>query len=516
MKRPIGEYTLYRLRYKIGITIGLLLSAVLFALAANYVPGGIRHAEMTSTIASANLSFDSIDPINIVNLPYHLLQHVSFAIFGVSLLSIKIPSIIFAFGALAGLFLLVREWFRTNSAVITSIIVVALPAFIFAAQDGTSVMYTICLSIWLLTAGTYATRNIRPTLLWKSLFAIFFALNFYAPLGIYLNTALVVMAIFHPHIRHFIRRISKLRLLFGGVICLILLAPLIWRLIAEPEIILSLLGIPQNTGSLFDNFLNLGRLLFNFSGHTVIGGIASPFLSFGLCLILTLGVYYFVRIRYTAQSFILSIWAAILLALSIINPENSLYLLIVIMLLIASAVNGLLSSWYRIFPSNPYAHIVALFPCAAIVAGLFVSGIIQYSGAYYYNQRVVDDFSSDIKLLPRALKAVDASAQSPATIVVDARDQAFYDTIAKYNRDMRVTTQGDESTDKLIVSGAAPVSQRPTSQQATEELRASQQSTPEQSASQESLPKVLELKKIITNRLAASSDRFYIYTPAQK
>ena len=492
MKRAIGELTLYKWRYGIGITIALLLAALVFILAAQYIPGGLRGAERTSAIASASLSLQTVDASSIVNLPYHFLQQISMSLLNASLLSIKLPSIFFAFAALAGFYLLSRQWFRTNVAAIASVVLISLPAYIFAAQDGTALMYTICLSLWLLLATTYISRDVKSALFWKILFVILFAFNLYAPLGIYLNFALVIMAIFHPHVRHFVRRLSKVRATIGIIVLLILLTPLALIAYRSPSVLLDLLGWPSSLGAVVDNSIITFGLLFDFSGNTVFEGIASPLLPLGILLLLMIGIYFLARAKHTAQSFIIAIWALLLVCLSIISPANTIYLIIVIALVLAAAVDGLLTSWYKIFPNNPYAHIVALFPTAIIVIGLFTAGIGQYTAAYYYNPNVVKQFSSDINLLPEIISYSGATPGMSVMLITSESQRDFFQAISKYKPG-------------LVVTSNVPLS-LPDSFAVSHDVYQEMGSTFDEQS----------INRIFVDRATNSADRFYLYTTIPK
>ena len=77
MQRRVTDYALYRWRYKIGYLFIALTILLIIAIAALYVPGGLRQGEMQSAITSGGLSLQSLDPEMVINLPYHALQRLS-------------------------------------------------------------------------------------------------------------------------------------------------------------------------------------------------------------------------------------------------------------------------------------------------------------------------------------------------------------------------------------------------------------------------------------------------------
>ena len=162
MEKRVTDYWLYRHRYALGYSLGLLLIIVTLTYATFFVPGGIRAAEQATSVASGQLAFTEFNPETVINLPYHILQRGVFAVVGVDVLSVKIVSLVMGIAAAVGLYLLIREWFRNNVALITTVIVATLPAFIFISQDGTPTIYAIAIATWLLLSATYVSRRRQP------------------------------------------------------------------------------------------------------------------------------------------------------------------------------------------------------------------------------------------------------------------------------------------------------------------------------------------------------------------
>ena len=118
MSRKITDYVLYRWRYILGYGVIGLTVVGLLLVAFLYAPGALSQAEMNSVVNSGNLSLASLEsfqPASVINLPYHLLQHVSLSLFGVNNLSIKLPSLILGGLSAVGMILLLQMWFRRLS-----------------------------------------------------------------------------------------------------------------------------------------------------------------------------------------------------------------------------------------------------------------------------------------------------------------------------------------------------------------------------------------------------------------
>ena len=116
--RDFSQYFLYRWRYVIGYSlIGVLLAGLLI-FAGLYLPGGLSDAEMKAVTKSASISFSDPSTLAITNVPYYLLQAGVFAMFGVSVFTIKLPSLILALLSAVGFIFLLRRWFKPNIAVL--------------------------------------------------------------------------------------------------------------------------------------------------------------------------------------------------------------------------------------------------------------------------------------------------------------------------------------------------------------------------------------------------------------
>ena len=132
-KLVISKLFLYRHRFVIGfIVLGTAYIGLLFGLPL-LSPGGLSEPEMESAAQSYALEFDSIFRGDIVNLPYRALQKLSIMTFGLTIYSVKLPSIII--GTLLGclLILLLNRWFKTNVALFASILAVLSASFLYLA-----------------------------------------------------------------------------------------------------------------------------------------------------------------------------------------------------------------------------------------------------------------------------------------------------------------------------------------------------------------------------------------------
>ena len=479
MRTHVTDYLLYRWRYVLGYFFIIAAVGILISFASIYVPGALRAGEITSSLKSGALSMQSMEPAMVIDLPYHILQRVSFILFGVSTLSIKLPSIILGTLTVLGLFMLIRTWFRRNIAVITTVLAVTSAPFLFMLQDGTpGIMYSF-LTIWTLFAATYVTRKKMFGTLWKVLTGVFMAMALYSPLGIYLVIAILTTAFFHPHIRYTIRKFSRPRLWIAIILGLTSLAPLIYAAAVDRDTLFTLLGIPVGDLHIKDNLIYIATTIFGLTSNGS-GYLLKPLYSLGIALLAVVGVYKLITYKYTARSYITLTLTVFLLPLVVFNPSRITYIFPLVCLMLALGIATLITDWYKLFPRNPYARIAGLVPLSILVLGIAYGGASRYMNNYAYNPNVLSSYSNDLKLFERQTRAY-----GHTTAVVSQEEMPFYALVANYDKHFSANTTTPDKNTVAIVSRAARVNGVK--------------------------PEKAELLKIVTNRFAHDSDRFYIY-----
>ncbi|MEO5950384.1 MAG: hypothetical protein ABIQ04_02960 [Candidatus Saccharimonadales bacterium] len=477
MTRQVTEFLLYRWRYILGYMLVGAVLGILLILAGLYAPGGITTSEMSIAVRSSLVSYDHFDPSMIVNLPYSLLQKAIFSTFGVTLLSIKIPSLIIGFLSIFGLLPLFILWFRQNVAIITIGLIITTGQFLFIAQSGTPGIMFIFYAVWILLAATMLSRRARFPILWKILLFVLVALSLYTPLSIYMIVALAVAAALHPHLRYLIRRLPPTQVAIAATLSVIIFAPLGYALLKDPSTSLLLLGIPSAWPSLADNLTSLLRQYFDFTTpHS--GVVIAPVYGMGSMALILLGIFRLFTVKYTARSYIIGIWFLFIIPVVILSPKYANILFVPMALLLAMGVRTLIIYWYQLFPRNPYARIVGLIPLTILIASMTISGAERYMYGYHYDPMIARNFSQDIQLV---------NNQSPKyksiTLVVSGDEKPFYDVLAKYNSKFIVEQSFPSNNTAVLVSKdvrfLAPLSQEP--------------------------------DQIITDRQSTDSNRFYLY-----
>lgn len=469
-KLNITDYAIYRWRYKIGygLIAAILVSVLLFT--GFFLTGGISTNEMKSVIISNSLDFSNLSTLAIADLPYHILQNISISLFGVSQVSIKLPSIILAFFSIVGAIVLIRIWFKPSISILVALIAISTGQFLFMSQDGTPNGMCLVWSVALLLVASIISKTQRFRKLLIILFAILTVLSLYTPLSIYMLVALASAVAVHPHLRYLVKQIPKVEIIIGTVISLALITPLAISIIKNPSLGLTLFGIPTKFPDFGANIALLGAQYLGFSKP---GGVTimTPFFELGSMLIIALGIYVVAKNHLSAKSHVIAIWSLMLLPVVIVNPNLAVVTLFPMVLLLAKGLNKLLSYWYELFPLNPYARVGGLIPIIILVSVLVLSGTDRYIYGYRYDPNIAPSFSHDLKLIPKGT----------ATIVVANDELAFYKVIEIRNKNLKVNTTpvGDEflatRNAKKNVTG-------------------------------------YNIKKIITNYNTDDSDRFYLYT----
>lgn len=489
MKQKITSYALYRWRYLIGyLSIGsAIFAALIFAVV--FVPGGIRLEEKIASVKSGSLQFYHFDPQTVIDLPYHIIQRASFALFDVSSFTIKLPSLIFGVATIIGIYVLLAIWLKRNVALITTGIAATMPIFLFTAQDGTPTMYHFAVSFWLLLSAMLVSRRYKPTMLWKVLFFVFLALNIYTPLGIYLDLAVITTVIAHPHIRFLTRKLNPNRVIIAAIVALLTLVPLIYSIVLQPKLALQLLGFP---GEILNLQTNLFELLKDYVGFVDAGSgsIARPMFSIGVFLVIAIGLYRFIIIKYTARSYVVWFWIACLVPIIILSPQYAAYVYPIAVLMVGMGIDLLLREWYKLFPHNPYARVTGLLPLGLIVAGLIASGSSMYVTSYHYIASTSGHFDNDLTLLQNQLSSLKVTKEKPALVVVPESQVSFVELVSRYDQRFSQTSKQPSLLD-----------------------------APYTLIAHDSYSKRLiknEPSKIITSSKSQNSDRFYLYTkPAQ-
>ncbi len=487
VRQRLTKFASYKYRYLIAYSVfGLALATMLF-LAGFYLPGGLTQNEMNSMLVSDSIDISQIFNLpleQLVYLPYRLLQAVSIHFFGVSLFSIKLPSILLGFASAIGLLYLLNLWYKKNVAIIVAIIAVTTNQFLLASQAGQAGISYIFLTTMILISASMIARKSTYAKVWALIGFALAAISLYMPLNVYMLLALILTALIHPHARYLVfKRSSKIVIAIGLIIALVITSPLIAGILRDPSILKRLFGFPSS----FDGILaGAGELLHNYgqfmspsAGATIV-----PVYGLGLVALIVVGLYRLFTTKYTARSYLISFWLVALIPLIILNPAFISITFVPVMLVVALGIDYLISAWYRLFPQNPYARVFGLAPLGVFIIGLVLSSTNHYAYGLHYDKAVYSSYSYDLSLLQQKLRTLESG--STVTLIVPKSDNAFYTSFANHQKYVETVTvissSSDLPTSSLVI--------------ATRDFASQIDKTP---------------SEILVTRTSGDANRFYLY-----
>lgn len=481
------DFYLYRWRFFIGYALAIILLALFLLFVGQNVPGAITTTEMNTVVKSAAIDLQNPSALTITSLPYHILQRASIELFGVTIIGIKLPSLILSFITAIGAVLLLRRWFRPNVALLATILLVTTGQFLFVSQSGAPGIVYMLWSVWLLLSATMITsKEVSYPIFWRVLFFVLVGLSLYTPLSLYLIAAIVIAAMLHPHVRYMLKRINRQSVLLLGLLTAIIIAPLAYFISLRPMLGLELLGKPAEwPPSLIENARQiLGQYFDFFSPES--SALMVPIFGFGALALIALGTWQLAKTHYNARSYTIATWVLFLIPVLLINPNYTSITFVPFLLIMASGLDFLLRSWYGIFPRNPYARAVGLIPMVVLMGGLVISAVDRYVYGYHYDPVIVSNFSRDITLLNDKL----ATNKEPISLVVAPEERSFY-TIA---------AQQISQSQRTNIS----VSDKP------QELQGSTATVIVSKKAQPAYAGQVPLD-IVTTSVSGDADRFYVY-----
>jgi len=481
-KTEISRLTLYRYRFVIGYSLlGAFFLAFLFLLPL-LSPGGVSAEEMQSAASATNLSFDNFFSSDLFNLPYKLVQQYSIYLFGLSIYSIKLASIIFGAATAFFLVLLLNRWYHSNVALLASVFMTCSTAFLFSAGFGSPTIMYIFWPVVLLWLGSKVLNEKKPQPVALVALAVCFGLSLYTPYLFHTLGIVALLALLHPHLRHSIKKLPEQLLVIAGLSFLLSIAPLALALLKNPDFFHSWLFLPTlDIGQLADNIsVALTPVLsFNSASPTTI--IFQPMFGLGVFVLVVVGAIQAHASLFAARNAAIVVLLFATLALCAFNPESTMFIFLPFAILVASGFEHILEKWYSFFPYNPYARVAGILPIALFSGLIIVSGLFSYINGYNYTPILASHFNTDIALINQNLKPGD-------TLVVPEESLAFYQNLATSK--ISVSTTATDNAERYLSLGQ-PLD-----------------------FSNVNLVVALNLKldRIITSKISTNSDRLYIYS----
>ena len=472
--------------YKHRFTFGYILLAITFIVAvislANIAPVGLSQNERNSLAASSAINLETLAQGNVVNFPYHSVQHLFLYIFGLNFFSIKLPTLIFAIATGIFIILLFNRHFTNTIAILSSIMSLFSVAILFVSGNGSPlIMYPFWLSmiIWL---GSKLINQKKPNVILAILFVASLIFSLYTPYMLYAVVLIVIAGFFRPHARFVLHKLGALKISLCVLAIAILMLPFVYFLVISPNTLHELLaGHFASIGGFFDNLKSGFSAIIPFGNyHDNI--FLSPLFNIAVIFIAIIGLISLIRRWSTAYSLVIFATLIFSIIATGLDPSSITATFVPIILLTGVGISALVNIWYSYFPNNPYAHTLSFVPLAILSAIIILSNFTYFISGYTYAPIAVHNFNNDLDLIKKELKTDDYLLVS-----FDNPDLDFYRFVAE-RCGYRFITETPKKFSKKQIAVVQPF--------AKEDISA----------------KDFALKRIVTSSRAENSDRLYIYT----
>lgn len=469
--------------YKHRFTFGYILLAITFMIAvfslADIAPIGLSQNERDSLLASSSLNLETLKQGNVVNFPYHSVQHLFLYIFGLNFFSIKLPTLLFAIATGIFIILLFNRHFTNTIAILSSIMSLFSVAILFVSGNGSPlIMYPFWLSmiIWL---GSKLINQKKPNILLATLLVASLIFSLYTPYMFYVVTLIVIAGFLRPHARFVLRKLGLLKLSLCFITISILLLPFAYFLYINPNTLHALLaGHFADFSGFFANLKSGFSAIIPFGNyHDTV--FLSPLFNLTVILLAIIGLISLLRRWLSAYGLVIFVVLVFSVIATGLDPSSITATFVPIILLTGVGISTIVKTWYSYFPNNPYAHLLSFVPLAVLSAIIILSNFTFFISGYTYAPIAVHNFNNDLELIQRELKPNDYLLVSS-----DNSDLNFYNFVAE-RCGYRLATDTPKNAGKHQIAVIQPY-----------EINAEN----------------LALQRIVTSSRAENSDRLYIYT----
>ena len=372
---------------------------------------------MQSVVESQKITQNFISDGQVIDLPYHLLQKACVSFFGLSLYTIKLPSIIVAVLTALFLILLLNRWFKSDAAIISSILTTLSTAFLFISGFGAPIiMYVFWLAVILwLGSKIIGNKNTHPLLV--ASFAFCTALSLYTPHMLYVALGIAIAGITHPHLRECIKQLKAYQLIISIIIFFLALMPLVFGCIYNTDTLVRLVF----THNFSDFIFNVSTAFAPF--FSFITAYDSVYLAplFGLATValIIIGALASIGKLFTSRNTVVSLLVIYAILVSGLNQNAAISIVMPIAILTTAGIESIVQKWHSLFPENPYAHIIGTLPVVIVILFIIFSDLSHFIFGYHYTPAVANNFNDDIALISKNLKS--------GTILIMPKDHPDYE-----------------------------------------------------------------------------------------
>lgn len=432
----LKELVLYRYRLAIGYIVLIGFGVLLTTWQISNIPPGFNAAEIASAIAANGLNRDSA---SFIDAPYYLLQKASLTVLGPSAYGIRLPSVLLAMLLAAAAYVLLRQWFSQNTAIIGTILIITASHFLLRGRTGSPVILYSFWPLALLATAALANRHQTTQKFWFWLFSALAGLSLYTPyFGFILLIILLTIALSRQS-KGIIEEVGQGTITVSAFTFLAIIAPLGYSLYLDPSQIMALIGVTSLTSAAEAQQRGLYLLQTLVSIDQNDSRILVPTLSLPAFLLAIYGLYTalrrFANLRYAIAVLLLAAAAVLYIA----TPEAPYALTFIpVMLLVIFGLHAFINKWYSLFPRNPYARLLALVPLAALLTVMVQFNYNRYFYGLARSESVRRTYDGDILLVKQRLDR--QPLLQSGSLVVSPEQQPFYDLLRKQYPNLVVTT----------------------------------------------------------------------------
>lgn len=371
LKKTLRQVVHEAVQPTIGYTLGIMAMLGILSYRLRYLVPGFSEPEKLAIAASRSVQMVLENPLY---APHKVLQYIMAKLTHTGFIAMRGISVLITIGVLVLFFYTVRRWFSFRIALIST--------FLFATSS------------WLLHIARLATPDIMSLGLMAAIaYGTWLPFNTKRPrLALALGVGLCIWLLYTPGMVWFVLlgamwqrktitqvvRRSKAWTVITATSVIALVAPLLYALARDTSLIPTYLGLSSLT---VDQLVHGAKQLALLPVHLLAVGPQDPVRWLGrmplidlfAAVMAVLGAYnYFQQDRKLDRYKLLLGGLVLSSLLACFGGVVGLYILLpFIYLLVASGVAYMVEQWFKVFPSNPFAKILA--------TGLLVGALLAVS-----------------------------------------------------------------------------------------------------------------------------------------
>lgn len=358
------EYWQPLLEFAVGAT-GLLVF-LCFHLRSS-LPG-LATTETSSVMASRTVHALLTNPLY---LPHKLLQYIITKLGHYGIFASRLPSVFFGLAFVVLFFLLIKRWFDTTVAALSTVLLATSSWFLFTTRIATpDVLYLGLVGVFAIAAWLHTSKQ---KVVGIGAVGLMIGSLLYTPGFIWFLVAGLLWQR---------KRLWQLTKDYRGavwlaIVCLTVgLVPLLLGLSRKPALLKTYIGLPDNfsVSAMPHNFLGIFKqLLVHGSSNAVTSLPGVAYLDILTIVMVVLGTYWFVQNRSLDKcKVVLGATVLSLVLVSLGGPVSISLLLPLIYVLAAAGMTYMLRQWQRVFPRNPFAHgLILTLLCLAVFGSVY-------------------------------------------------------------------------------------------------------------------------------------------------